>query len=127
MGGNTPVPVIAAIDGLEVAPQSHLDVEPRPAHLHHRGSLVAVCVAEPGHLASLLIAPLPVLPSRWYCRLSWVRRPAERVVRITPGPAVRPGRPGRATPAAPPGTACPGPPRCPPRAAAPRSLPRSSG
>src|SRR5215468_1270566 len=98
MRGNTPVPVIAAIDGLEVAPQSHLDVEPRPAHLHHRGSLVAVCVAEPGHLASLLIAPLLVLPSRWccrlagaavslvlpsrwYCRLSWVRRPAARVVR----------------------------------------------
>src|SRR5262249_60389806 len=82
MRGNTPVPVIAAIDGLEVAPQSHLDVEPRPAHLHHRGSLVAVCVAEPGHLASLLIAPLPVLPSRWCCRLAGTA--------VFPGFAARP-------------------------------------
>ena len=39
---NTPIPVIAAVDGLEVAAQSHLDVEPRPVHLQHRGSLVAV-------------------------------------------------------------------------------------
>src|SRR6516225_4579599 len=46
------MPVIAAIDGLEVAAQPHLDVEPRPAGLHYRGSLVAVYVVKPGHLAS---------------------------------------------------------------------------
>ena len=36
------VPVVAAVDGLEVAPQSHVHVEPRPGHLQHRGSLVPV-------------------------------------------------------------------------------------
>src|SRR6516225_6182529 len=105
------MPVIAAIDGLEVAPQSHLDVEPRPADLHYRGSLVAVYVAEPGHLASFAD------------RAALVCRPGL----ITRGPAPRPGRAGRATPAVTPGTAAPGPPRCPQPATSPRSPPRSSG
>src|SRR5215472_7567570 len=60
------MPVIAAIDGLEVAPQSHLDVEPRPADLHHRGSLVAVHVVRPGHLAPFADrAALQVCRPRW--------------------------------------------------------------
>src|SRR5215467_12961329 len=98
------MPVIAAIDGLEVAPQSHLDVEPRLADLHHRGSLVAVYVAEPGHLASSAdrapwsAAPL-VLPPRWFCRSARLppRRFADRPLSRADHPgAGRSSRPGRA-------------------------------